>query len=156
MAQYSGDVWMGSDVGRQTVTVSSNTSYGAKRMMAEIYNADENDIYNVRQVSNSSDSSGGGSMEGSGILLGGAAILFLIVFLAPWVFMAAGGALGYWVSKKLCGTGLSDAVEDENGKAIAIILASTLALGGFGFVQGNNFKESINTETTQTQQLQQQ
>lgn len=147
MPQYSGDVWMGSDVGRQTVTVSSNTAYGAKRIMAEMYNADENNIYNVRQVSGGG-SSGGTSIEGGGWLIGLFGILALWYFFAPWIAMLAGGAGATWVAEKMCGTSLEGACDNDNNKAVAIILASALIVGGVGFVKGSQWHQEMHTEET--------
>lgn len=145
MAQYRADVWMGSASGRQEVTVSSNTGYGAKEQIMNIYGVRENDIVNLRQVSGGG-SGGGTSIEGGGWLVGLVGILALWYFLTPWVAMLAGGAGATWVAEKLCGTSLEGACDDDNNKALAIILASALTVGGVGFVQGSNWQKEMQTE----------
>ena len=145
MAQYRADVWMGSASGRQEVTVSSNTGYGAKEQIMNIYGVRENDIRNLRQVSGGG-SGGGTSTEGGGWLIGLFGILGLWYFLTPWVAMLAGGAAATWVAEKLCGTSLEAACDDDNDKAVAIILASALIVGGVGFFQGSNWQKEMQTE----------
>ena len=60
MPQYRADVWLGSASGRQEITVSSNTSYGAKEQIMNLYDVEDNDIRNLHKVSGGG-SSGGGS-----------------------------------------------------------------------------------------------
>lgn len=146
MAQYRADVWLGSASGRQEITVSSNTSYGAKEQIMNLYDVEENAICNLRQVSGSG-SGGGSSIEGGGWLIGLLALGAVWVYLTPWVTMLAGGALGAWASQKLTGVTLEEATDDDNDKALAFILAASLALGGFGFVQGNNWNKQMNSDS---------
>jgi hypothetical protein len=147
MAQYRADVWMGSASGRQEVTVSSNTGYGAKEQIMNIYGVRENDIVNLRQVSGGGSGGGGSSIEGGGWLIGLFGILGLWYFLTPWVAMLAGGAVATWVAEKLCGTSLEGACDNDNDKAVAIILASALIVGGVGFVQGNKWNKEIHSDS---------
>jgi hypothetical protein len=145
MAQYRADVWLGSASGRQEVTVNANTSYGAKEQIMNIYDVEENEIRNLHQVSGGG--SGGSSIEGGGWLVGLVALGAVWVYLTPWVTMFAGGALGAWVSQKLIGVTLEEATDNDNDKGLAIILAASLALGGFGFVQGNNWNKQIHSDS---------
>lgn len=147
MAQYRADVWMGSASGRQEVTVSSNTGYGAKEQIMNIYGVRENDIVNLRQVSGGGSGEGGASIEGAGWLIGLVALGAVWVYLTPWVTMLAGGALGAWTSQKLTGVTLEEATDNDNDKAVAIILATSLVLGGFGFVQGNKWNKEIHSDS---------
>lgn len=74
MATWRAKCWLGSDSGYQELEVQSNTSYGAKRQLEEIYGAEQ--IINLRQVNSGS---GGSSSEGSWaliLLLGSFAILY--------------------------------------------------------------------------------
>jgi hypothetical protein len=142
MAQYRADVWLGSASGRQEVTVNANTSYGAKEQIMNIYDVEENQISNLRQVSG-----GGSSIEGGGWLVGLVALGAVWVYLTPLVTMFAGGALGAWVSQKLIGSTLEEATDDDNDKAVGIILIAALIFGGFGFVQGNNWNKQIHSDS---------
>lgn len=153
MAQYCADVWLGSSSGRQEIIVSSNTSYGAKEQIMNIYDVRENDIYNLRQVSGGG-SSGGMSIEGGGWLIGLVGILALWYFLTPWIAMLAGGAGATWVAEKLCGTSLEDACDNDNNKALAIILSSALIVGGVGFVKGSQWQHDMHTEEAVPAQVQ--
>jgi hypothetical protein len=145
MAQYRADVWLGSASGRQEVTVNANTSYGAKEQIMNIYDVEENEIRNLRQVSGGG--SGGSSIEGGGWLVGLVALGAVWVYLTPWITMLAGGALGAWASQKLIGSTLEEVTDNDNDKGLAIILAASLALGGFGFVQGNNWNKQIHSDS---------
>jgi len=153
MPQYRADVWLGSASGRQEITVSSNTSYGAKEQIMNLYDVEENDIRNLHQVSGGG-SSGGTSIEGGGWLVGLVAILALWYFLTPWVAMLAGGAGATWVAEKLCGTSVEDACDNDNNKALAIILASALIVGGVGFVKGSQWQRDMQTEESVPTQVQ--
>lgn len=86
MATWRAKCWLGSDSGYQELEVQSNTSYGAKRQLEEIYGAEQ--IINLRQVSSGSGSS---SIEGSWalILLFGA-LAFLYYF---WPYLLGIGVL---------------------------------------------------------------
>jgi hypothetical protein len=153
MPQYRADVWLGSSSGRQEITVSSNTSYGAKEQIMNIYGVEDNDIRNLHQVSGGG-SSGGTSIEGGGWLIGLFGVLALWYFLTPWVAMLAGGAGATWVAEKLCGTSLEGACDNDNNKALAIILASALTVGGVGFAQGSKWQQQMQTEEAVPAQVQ--
>jgi hypothetical protein len=145
MPQYRADVWLGSNSGRQEVVVNANTSVGAKEQIMNVYGVGRDDIRNLHQVSGGG-SSGGTSIEGGGWLIGIAAILALWYFLTPWVAMLAGGAGATWVAEKLCGTSVEDACDNDNNRALAIILASALIVGGVGFAQGSKWQRDMQTE----------
>lgn len=153
MPQYRADVWLGSSSGRQEITVSSNTGYGAKEQIMNIYGVEQNDIYNLRKVSGNG-SGGGTSIEGGGWLIGLFGILALWYFLTPLIAMFAGGAAATWVSEKLCGTSLEDACDNDNNKAIGIILASALIVGGVGFIQGSKWQHDMHSNEAVPVQIQ--
>lgn len=153
MPQYRADVWLGSASGRQEITVSSNTSYGAKEQIMNLYGVEDNDIRNLHKVSGGS-SSGGTSIEGGGWLIGLFGILALWYFLTPWIAMLAGGAGATWIAEKLCGTSVEDACDNDNNKALAIILASALIVGGVGFVKGSQWQHDMHTEEAVPTQVQ--
>jgi hypothetical protein len=145
MPQYRADVWLGSASGRQEITVNANTGYGAKEQIMNIYDVEENDIRNLHQVSGGG-SGGGSSIQGGGWLIGLFGILALWYFLTPWIAMLAGGAGATWITEKFCGTSLEDACDNDNNKALAIILASALTVGGIGFAQGSKWQQQMQTE----------
>jgi len=63
MATWTGEAWLGSASGRQTVSVQSNTFHGAKEQIEQIYGA--TDVWNLREEPNnrSSSSSSGASLS---------------------------------------------------------------------------------------------
>ena len=158
MATWKGDVWLGSASGRQTVTVQSNTSYGAKEQMATIYGADPNNIINIREVrDNNNGINFGGSTDGYGIWICILGTFILFALFTPWVLMGFGGAIGWWFGEKVTGMkgiDYAESPDDSGHKKAAIILALSLLAGGFGFVQGDNlqkeFNSDVNTEEVRT------
>jgi hypothetical protein len=130
MATWKGDVWLGSASGRQTVTVQSNTSYGAKEQMATGINF-------------------GGNTDGYGVWICILGTFILFALFTPWVLMGFGGAIGWWFGEKVTGMkGIDYAGSPEyyELKNSAIILALSLLAGGFGFVQGDNLQKEFNSD----------
>lgn len=101
MARWTAKCWMGSASGYQDIEVSANTINGAKEQLQNIYGAEQ--IINLRQVSNSGGSSGGGIELGSGgwTIIGVLFVLGLIVtywyIIVPIVIL---GGLGWWLLNK--------------------------------------------------------
>jgi len=50
MALYKADVWLGSNSGRQTVSVSANTIAGAKEQIRTIYQVSDTAIWNLHEA----------------------------------------------------------------------------------------------------------
>ena len=81
MATWKGEAWLGSESGRQTVTVKSNTWQGAKQQIAQIYGEEAaNNCWNIREVRDESDSSGSNIGVGSSFAL-------IAVLVAIWVIV---------------------------------------------------------------------
>lgn len=101
MARWTAKCWLGSASGYQDIEVSANTINGAKEQLQNIYGAEQ--IINLRQVSNSGSSSGGGIELGSGgwtfiaILFGIGAIVAYWYIIIP---VAVLGGLGWWFLTK--------------------------------------------------------
>ena len=94
MATWTGECYLGSDSGFQTVEVQSNTHHGAKQQMKQIYGATQ--IRNVREVG---DNDGGGFELGgnSSMWIGGIVIFILIIpYLLPFITL---GLIGWGVYK---------------------------------------------------------
>lgn len=88
--------------------------------------------------SSSSSSNSGSSSSGSGEGLVGLAVIIgaiwaLMSFL-PWILMGLGGWFGAWAGNK-------------TGKVSLAIILSLLA-GGFGYYQGDQWKQEWNAEST--------
>jgi hypothetical protein len=143
--KYQADVWLGSYSGKQKVYVNSNTTQGAREQIKTIYDVSDSDIYNLYPARNNSQSD-------SISLTGGPALFYIIgglalwVFLTPWIFMTICGAAGTWVSQKITRTTLEEACDNDNTKAVFIILISSLISGGYGFVQGNAWNKEIHSD----------
>lgn len=50
MAEYTGQVWLGSASGRQSITVNANTWQGAREQIKTIYNVTDGDIVNLDET----------------------------------------------------------------------------------------------------------
>jgi len=77
MATWKGEAWLGSASGRQTVTVQSSTFRGAKEQIEQIYGA--TDVWNLREVSRSDDSSSDVDFGGWVVLFGILFVIWLVV-----------------------------------------------------------------------------
>ena len=95
MATWTGECYLGSDSGFQTVEVQSNTHHGAKQQMKQIYGATQ--IRNVREVG---DNDGGGFELGGGasVWIGG---FILFIALLPYLLPIGAIALVCWGLYKL-------------------------------------------------------
>lgn len=101
MATWTGECYLGSDSGFQTVEVQSNTHHGAKQQMKRIYGATQ--IRNVREVG---DNDGGGFELGGSFglwIIGGIAFIFALPYLIPIAVFGLIGWGGYklikWILK---------------------------------------------------------
>ena len=101
MATWTGECYLGSDSGFQTVEVQSNTHHGAKQQMTQIYGATQ--IRNVREVG---DNDGGGFELGGSAglwIIGGIAFIFALPYLIPIAVFGLIGWGGYklikWILK---------------------------------------------------------
>ena len=151
MARYRAKCWFGSNIGMQEMEVNSATSHGAVDMLKRVYGAQQ--VYNVHQIREGSNS-GGGSSSFSGI--GGLSLVALIaaVMFAPWVLMTVGGAVGTWISEKVVGSSLEESVDTEDMPRVLIILFAAILSGGIGFYKGTEFQNYINTPDAPAQQQQ--
>ena len=101
MATWTGEAWLGSESGRQKVSVQSNTFHGAKQQIEQIYGA--TDVWNLREEN---DNGGGGFDLGgnSSMWIGGIVIFILIIpYLLPFIALGLIGwgiyALIKWILK---------------------------------------------------------
>lgn len=143
MARFRAKCWLGSSSGYQDLEVSANTKNGANEQLRDIYGAQQ--IINLHEVREGSSGGSSTGSSGSVVLIGllGAAAVW--VYFTPWIMMLACGAGGTWISQKLTRTTLEDACDNDNNKAVAIILGAALILGGYGFVQGQVWHRDMMT-----------
>ena len=94
MATWTGECYLGSDSGFQTVEVQSNTHHGAKQQMERIYGATQ--IRNVREVG---DNEGGGFDLGGGSIVWFGGIILFIVALPYLIPIIVFGLIGWGVYK---------------------------------------------------------
>ena len=78
MARWTAKCWLGSANGYQDLEVQSNTSHGAREQFKRIYGAEQ--VINLRQVNESSSSSGGSD----GMVALGAIGLFIYLVVTFW------------------------------------------------------------------------
>ena len=153
MATYKAEIKTVPTGSFYTVTVESGSISTAKQEIDHLY--DPISVRNLRQVSNNSSASSSiDDVSGTVGLVGLVAACWVFVSFTPWIAMLAGGAAATWVAEKLCGTSLEGACDDDNDKAVAIILASALIVGGVGFVQGSNWQKEMQTEQSVPAQVQ--
>lgn len=84
MALYKADVWLGSNSGRQTVSVSASTPTGAKEQIRTIYHVRDTAIWNVREVPRERAGSGDIGDGSDASLWGGAALVALLAVVWGW------------------------------------------------------------------------
>lgn len=146
MARFTAKCWLGSSSGYQDLEVSANTINGAKEQLQRTYGASQ--IINLREVRESRSGESFGGTSGSVALIGIIAAGAAWVYFTPWIMMTACGAGATWIAQKLTRTTLEDACDEDNNKAIAIILGAALILGGYGFVQGEVWhRDMMKTDT---------
>ena len=83
MATWTGEAWLGSESGRQKLTVQASTITGAYQQFEQIYGS--TDVWNVREVrnNNSSDSSSSSNIQLpslKSLLVGGVVLYGLSLF----------------------------------------------------------------------------
>ena len=95
MAQFSADVWLGSNSGYQKITVNSNTVTGAKEQIQAMYGVEDLQIRNLyedrRSNSSSSDSSGDDIM---GWCIIGGLVFCLWLLIEYWYIIVPAVAVG--------------------------------------------------------------
>ena len=128
MALYKADVWLGSNSGRQTVSVSANTITGAKEQIRTIYQVSDTAICNLREAPRER-ANGGASDDGEASLWGGAtlvallAVAWLVTSFTPQVFGAVGGSATWWFLCRLQGKRFDDLFLPPNRRALLITMA---------------------------------
>ena len=134
MALYKADVWLGSNSGRQTVSVSANTIAGAKEQIRTIYNVSDTAIWNLREAPR--ERAGGGvsddgeaSLWGGAILVGLMIVAWVVASFTPQVFGAVGGSTTWWLLCRLQGKSFDDLLLPPNRRALLITMALTTAVG---------------------------
>jgi hypothetical protein len=134
MALYKADVWLGSNSGRQTVSVSANTLTGAKEQISTIYQVSDTAICNLREAPRER-AGGGASDDGEASLWGGAALVallavaWLVTSFTPQVFGAVGGSATWWFLCRLQGKRFDDLLLPPNRRALLITLALCTTAG---------------------------
>jgi hypothetical protein len=133
MALYKADVWLGSNSGRQTVSVSASTPTGAKEQIRTIYHVRDTAIWNVREAPRER-AGGGDSGDGSDASLwGGAALVALLAMVwvvasfTPQVFGLVGGSATLWLLCRLQGKRFDDLLLPGSRRALLITMALTSA-----------------------------
>lgn len=137
MPKFRASCWLGSETGRQELEVQANTWGGAKQQLKQIYRINDNDIYNLREVSdNSSGRSNPTDSETQGIsprlIISGVVIIGFLYALSEYtkfVVMLVFGLAGFWIGKKF--------------NNIPILIALTIGLAAFGYNLGVGWHESI-------------
>ena len=145
MARFRAKCWLGSSSGYQDLEVSATTRNGANEQLRDIYGAEQ--IINLHEVREGSSGGSPIGSSGSVVLIGLLGASALWVYFTPWVMMLACGAGGTWITQKLTRTTLEDACDNDNNKAVAIILGAALILGGYGFVQGQVWHRDMMTNS---------
>ena len=151
MALYKADVWLGSNSGRQTVSVSASTPTGAKEQIRTIYHVSDTAIWNVREVPRQRPG-GGESADDGGSLWGGAALVALIVVawvvasFTPQVFGLVGGSATGWLLCRLQGKRFDDLIQPGSRRALLITMALTSAAGAASAVVGRHVQLEHFTE----------
>ena len=137
---------------RMEVTVPTSHTYACETAKAQYNFEGAQYIWQKSWDDNDSDSSSSsssgmsmGDVGGTGALIGLAGMAWLFFAFTPWILMLVGGAGGAWASEKLTGQRLEDIEDndssDKTAKKAGIILATSLILGGIGFVGGDNLKK---------------
>lgn len=158
MALYKADVWLGSNSGRQTVSVSASTPTGAKEQIRTIYHVADTAIWNVREVPRQRPG-GGESADDDGSLWGGAALVALLTVVwvvasfTPQVFGLAGASATWWLLCRLQGKRFDDLILPGNRRALLITMALTSAVGAVSAVVGRHVQLEHFTEAQPAQEI---
>ncbi len=138
MAQYQADVWLGSDSGRQRVTVSASSLNGAVEQIRTIYNVNDTAIWNVREVprrflaNGNADDTGADSSEaslwGGVVLVGLLLVLWVVATFTPEVFAFAGATAAWWLLCRLRGLPFTGPLEPDQRRLLpSTVVACFLA-----------------------------
>ena len=163
MPRYTAQVWVGNDFPYET-EINATNMFQAKRNIARREGVDEKYVNRVFQVSDESSrvnnhyNSSIGQIGGTGGLLVMGVMIWLLIEFTPWILMIVLGGIGLKLGEKITGLSVSDYADNpynQKHKQVSMILILSLIAGGFGFIQGNEFKNYLNTDNTQEQQQQQ-
>lgn len=154
MPRFTAQVWVSGDHPYDCEINAANV-FQAKKNIARREGVDESDVNRVFLIEDdhSSNHSSGGHIDiGSwGGIAVAAVVLWLLIEFTPWILMFGMGATGVWIGERVTGQSIEEygnSDDDTGHGAIAVVLALSLILGGLGFVKGNEFKQSINNDTT--------
>lgn len=154
MPRFTAQVWVSGDHPYDCEINAANV-FQAKKNIARREGVDESDVNRVFLIEDdhSSNHSSSGHIDiGSwGGIAVAAVVLWLLIEFTPWILMFGMGATGVWIGERVTGQSIEEYAnsDDDTGHgAIAVVLALSLILGGLGFVKGNEFKQSINNDTT--------
>lgn len=131
MALYKADVWLGSNSGRQTVSVSASSPRGAIEQICTIHHVRESAIWSLREAPRERASGADGD-DTEGTLWGGAALVALLLVawvvasFTPQVFGLAGGSASWWLLTRLQGKRMDDLIRPASRQAL---IASLLTFG---------------------------
>jgi hypothetical protein len=155
MARWKATCFMNSSVGIQTVEVESNTVYGARQMVQQIYDPEQ--INSIHQVSDSNSSDFDIPLEGTASILIFVFFIWLFTVATPIVMMIMGGVLGTKFAELVSGDTLENALEDSlrtrSNSIVTFILFVTLFSGGTGFYFGNQIKQNYFSGANQPAQI---
>lgn len=149
--RWKAECWMGSKSGYVDIEVNASTFGGAKEQLENVYGATQ--IRNLRQIKKNSSSSDNsvdlGTAGGAVVLIGG---IYLFVTFMPWFLMGILGAGSAWLTEKMTGFSIEDYTKeekptDEDHKKALAVIATSLILGGYGFVQGSHWQKEFNKDT---------
>ena len=152
MALYKADVWLGSNSGRQTVSVSASTPTGAKEQIRTIYHVSDTAIWNVREAprqrpgSGDSDDGGDASLWGGAALVALLAVVWVVASFTPQVFGLVGGSATLWLLCRLQGKRFDDLLLPGRRRALLITMALTTAAGVASAVVGRHVQLDHFTE----------
>lgn len=152
MALYKADVWLGSNSGRQTVSVSANTIAGAKEQIRTIYHVSDTAIWNVREVpreragGGDSDDCDDASLWGGAALVALLAVVWVVASFTPQVFGLAGASATWWLLCRLQGKRFDDLIQPGSRRALLLTMALTSAAGAASAVVGRQVQLEHFTE----------
>lgn len=131
MALYKADVWLGSNSGRQTVSVSASSPRGAIEQICTIYHVRDTAIWNLQEAPRE-QATGGDSDDTEATLWGGAALVgllfvtWVVASFTPQVFGLVGGSASWWLLTRLQGKRMDDLIRPTSRQSL---IASVLTFG---------------------------
>jgi len=152
MALYKADVWLGSNSGRQTVSVSARTPTGAKEQICALYHVPDTAIWNMREApreragSGDSDNGSDASLWGGAALVALLAVVWVVASFTPQVFGLVGGSATWWLVCRLQGKRFDDLLLPGSRRALLITMALTSAAGAASAVVGRHVQQEHFTE----------